>query len=54
MPQRRRYATRAELAALFAERTAMTPGLVDDVLEQLAGEGVPVDHLVKIEVAEGI
>ena len=54
MPQRRRYATRAELVTLLVERTAISEGLIGAVLEALAAEGVTVDQLVKITVQEDL
>lgn len=55
MPRRRRYADRQELAELLADDVPDSESTsVTAVLEALAGRGVPVDALVKIEVDETI
>lgn len=56
MPQRRRFATRAELVTLIAERID-SPGDIDeaavaDVLSALEAHGVDPDALVQVTVDE--
>lgn len=55
MPRRRRYATRDELHALLAGRIPQVEAdALWSVLQALADEGVNLNALVKIEVAEEV
>jgi hypothetical protein len=53
MAQRRRYATRVELAEMLASVLSGQPA-PDEVIEALAQLGAPVDTLVKITVDEDV
>lgn len=52
--KRRRYATRTELVALLHEEKHIEPAMAEKVLDALAnlGNGVPIEHLLKIVVDE--
>lgn len=53
MPQRRRFATREELAALLAQRLSDQP-TPDEIVEVLTALGAPMDALVVVITDEPI